>query len=312
MGLLDRARVPGAARLDARLRARRDLAARDGRSRSSARTASSARSRRCRSRSASAACGPRTCRPSSAARASARSSSASCTRSSASSPFAPVAFGNQAPDSGNSEILALAGTEDQKEQWLHPLLAGDLRSAFSMTEPDTRGLRPDAAADARGRGRRRLGHQRPQVVLHQRLGRRLPDRHGGHRPRRAPLPARVDVHRAGRHAGREDRARRADDGAPVRALRRLRRARRDPLRGRARAEGRAARRARRRLPDRPAAARPGPHPPLHALARRVAARVRHAVRARADALRARLAAGRQADGAELDRRLGGARCRRRG
>jgi acyl-CoA dehydrogenase len=59
-----------------------------------------------------------------------------------SSPFAPVAFGNQAPDSGNSEVLALAGTEDQKEQWLHPLLAGDLRSAFSMTEPDTAGSDP--------------------------------------------------------------------------------------------------------------------------------------------------------------------------
>ena len=58
------------------------------------------------------------------------------------SPFAPVAFGNQAPDSGNSEVLALAGTEDQKEQWLHPLLAGDLRSAFSMTEPDTAGSDP--------------------------------------------------------------------------------------------------------------------------------------------------------------------------
>ena len=59
-----------------------------------------------------------------------------------SSPFAPVVFGNQAPDSGNSEVLALAGTEDQKEQWLHPLLAGDLRSAFSMTEPDTAGSDP--------------------------------------------------------------------------------------------------------------------------------------------------------------------------
>ncbi len=49
--------------------------------------------------------------------------------------YAPMAFGNQAPDSGNSEILALAGTEEQKDRWLHPLLAGDLRSAFSMTEP---------------------------------------------------------------------------------------------------------------------------------------------------------------------------------
>ena len=58
------------------------------------------------------------------------------------SPFAPVVFGNQAPDSGNSEILALAGTEDQKERWLHPLLAGDLRSAFSMTEPGTAGSDP--------------------------------------------------------------------------------------------------------------------------------------------------------------------------
>jgi acyl-CoA dehydrogenase len=50
-------------------------------------------------------------------------------------PFAPMVFGNSAPDSGNSEILALAGTEEQKDRWLHPLLAGDLRSAFSMTEP---------------------------------------------------------------------------------------------------------------------------------------------------------------------------------
>src|SRR5947209_16186229 len=52
-----------------------------------------------------------------------------------SSAYAPQAFGNQAPDSGNSEILALAGSEEQKERWLAPLLAGDLRSAFSMTEP---------------------------------------------------------------------------------------------------------------------------------------------------------------------------------
>jgi acyl-CoA dehydrogenase len=59
-----------------------------------------------------------------------------------SSPYAPLAFGNQAPDSGNSEILALAGTPEQKERWLHPLLAGDLKSAFSMTEPDSAGSDP--------------------------------------------------------------------------------------------------------------------------------------------------------------------------
>jgi acyl-CoA dehydrogenase len=51
------------------------------------------------------------------------------------SPHAPSAFGCQAPDSGNAELIALAGSDEQKDRWLHPLLAGDLRSAFSMTEP---------------------------------------------------------------------------------------------------------------------------------------------------------------------------------
>ena len=58
------------------------------------------------------------------------------------SPFAPSAFGCQAPDSGNAELIALAGTDEQKERWLHPLLAGDLRSAFSMTEPHNAGADP--------------------------------------------------------------------------------------------------------------------------------------------------------------------------
>jgi acyl-CoA dehydrogenase len=58
------------------------------------------------------------------------------------SPYAPSAFGNQPPDSGNSELLALAGTPEQKERWLHPLLAGDIRSAFSMTEPASAGADP--------------------------------------------------------------------------------------------------------------------------------------------------------------------------
>jgi acyl-CoA dehydrogenase len=56
--------------------------------------------------------------------------------------YAPPAFGCQAPDSGNSEILALVGTDVQKDRWLHPLLAGELRSAFSMTEPETPGSDP--------------------------------------------------------------------------------------------------------------------------------------------------------------------------
>jgi acyl-CoA dehydrogenase len=63
-----------------------------------------------------------------------------------STPLGPLVFGNAAPDSGNSEILALAGTGQQKEQYLHPLLRGDLTSCFSMTEPDTPGSDPTQLA----------------------------------------------------------------------------------------------------------------------------------------------------------------------
>lgn len=59
-----------------------------------------------------------------------------------SSPFGPGAFANQPPDAGNSEPIALAGSAEQRERWLHPLLAGDLRSAFSMTEPGVAGADP--------------------------------------------------------------------------------------------------------------------------------------------------------------------------
>src|SRR5919197_2438772 len=56
--------------------------------------------------------------------------------------WGPIVFGNQAPDSGNSEILAQFGTAEQKKRWLYPLLDGKVRSAFSMTEPDTAGSDP--------------------------------------------------------------------------------------------------------------------------------------------------------------------------
>ena len=48
---------------------------------------------------------------------------------------APVVFGCQAPDSGNAEILAHFGTEELKKRYLEPLVAGDIVSAYSMTEP---------------------------------------------------------------------------------------------------------------------------------------------------------------------------------
>src|SRR3954469_20952249 len=56
--------------------------------------------------------------------------------------YAPSIFGNQAPDSGNAELIAIGATEEQKQRWLWPLLEGKLRSAFSMTEPETAGSDP--------------------------------------------------------------------------------------------------------------------------------------------------------------------------
>jgi acyl-CoA dehydrogenase len=59
---------------------------------------------------------------------------------------APAVFGNQAPDSGNSELLAIGGTEEQKRRWLEPLLRGEITSCFSMTEPHFSGSDPTMIA----------------------------------------------------------------------------------------------------------------------------------------------------------------------
>jgi acyl-CoA dehydrogenase len=57
-------------------------------------------------------------------------------------PSAAAIFGNQAPDSGNGELLAIGASDEQKERWLWPLLAGELTSSFSLTEPHTAGSDP--------------------------------------------------------------------------------------------------------------------------------------------------------------------------
>jgi acyl-CoA dehydrogenase len=226
--------------------------------------------------------------------------------------FAPNAFGCQAPDSGNSEIIALAGTPEQKERWLYPLLAGQLKSAFSMTEPevagsDPTGLRARAVRD--GDGYVLTGHKwftsngsiadflivmavtDPDAAPHRRASMFIVpvDAPGVNIVRDVPnmehlyphfgmLGGHTEIFYGDVRLGREALLRRRGRG----------------------------------VRDRPEAARARAHPPLHALARRLPARVRHALRALALPTGAGRAAPRQADGCRTGSPTRRRRCRRRG
>jgi acyl-CoA dehydrogenase len=69
------------------------------------------------------------------------------------SPFGHYVFGCQAPDAGNMELIHKYGTTEQKQTYLHPLINGDIRSCFSMTEPENPGSNPtQLSCMARGEG----------------------------------------------------------------------------------------------------------------------------------------------------------------
>ncbi len=191
--------------------------------------------------------------------------------------WAPEVFNCSAPDTGNMETLERYAAEEFKQQWLEPLLRGEIRSAFAMTEPDV------ASSDATNIATRIErdgddyvinGHKwwisgagDPRCQIYIVMGKTDPEAARHQQQSMILVPGEHP-----RHHGETS-------AAGVRLRRRAARPLRNPVRERARAGLAHAARRRPRLRDRPGPPRTGPHPPLHARHRRGRARARTDVQA---------------------------------